>query len=175
MACQGTVPWHPIRKSLIATTHIENFKNLAMKKILTILLFIVIFIIKECVITHSKVYFIPAINMHLKITSNYLTDISYLYMSPNEKYGDNYIKFVSKSKKMPDIKMHLVNSQTIEIYTKMSSTIKEIKSSSNLIYVKNDSIYYSKDQEKPLIVVYGRGRYIYFFNEGRVNEEIIEL
>lgn len=146
-----------------------------MKKIYAILLFIIILIINECAITHSKVFYIPAISMYLKITSNYLTDISYLYMSPNENFGDNYVKFVSKSKNMPDIKIHFVNSKTIEVYTKLSSTIKEIISSNNLTYAKNDSTIYSKDQEKPLIIVYGRGCLIYFFNEGRVNEEIIEF
>lgn len=163
-----------IRKNLIVTTHIK-YKIVVMKKIYTILLFLVILIIKECAISHSKVYYIPAINMHLKITSNYLTDISYLYMSPNGNFGENYIKFVSKSKKMPDIKIHLANSRTVEIYTKLSSTIRGIKSSNDLFYAKNDSVIFSKDMEKPLIIVYGRGNLIVFFNEGRINEEIIEL
>lgn len=145
-----------------------------MKKVYIILFLIVVLIIKECVITHSKVLYIPAIKMHLKITSNYLTDISYLYLSHNENFGDNYIKFISKSKKMPDLHIHIVNTKTIEIYTKLSSPIKKLKSSDNFKYVKNDSLLLSRNQKKPLIMVYGRGRIVVFFNKAKVDGDIIE-
>jgi hypothetical protein len=75
---------------------------------------------------------------------------------------------------MPDLHIHIVNTKTIEIYTKLSSPIKKLKSSDNFKYVKNDSLLLSRNQKKPLIMVYGRGRIVVFFNKAKVDGDIIE-
>jgi hypothetical protein len=125
--------------------------------------------------THSKIFYIPAINLYVKVTANYHTDISYLYLSQNKEFGDNYIKFKSLDKDFPDIPLHYVNSKSVEVYTDNSSIIYEIKSSNRMIYTSIDSGIRWEVQKKPLIVVYGRGLFVSFFNEGKVNEEVVEF
>ena len=56
---------------------------------------IVLFVLQECMITHSK-YYIPSIKLYVKVTINYHTDFSYLYLSNNKDFGDNYIKMEEK-------------------------------------------------------------------------------
>ena len=129
----------------------------------------------EILYSHSKIYYIPAINLYVKVTANYHTDISYLYLSQNKEFGDNYIKFKSLDKDFPDILLHYVNSKSVEVYTDNSSIIYEIKSSNRMIYTSIDSGIRWEVQKKPLIVVYGRGLFVSFFNEGRVNEEVVEF
>lgn len=147
-----------------------------MKKILYFFIVcITIFVLHDCMATHSKIYYIPAINLYVKVTANYHTDISYLYLSQNKEFGDNYIKFKSLDKGFPDIPLHYVNSKSVEVYTDNSSIIYEIKSSNRMIYTSIDSGIRWEVQKKPLIVVYGRGLFVSFFNEGRVNEEVVEF
>ena len=147
-----------------------------MKKILYLFIVVVtIFVLHDCMATHSKIFYIPAINLYVKVTANYHTDISYLYLSQNKEFGDNYIKFKSLDKDFPDIPLHYVNSKSVEVYTDNSSIIYEIKSSNRMIYTSIDSGIRWEVQKKPLIVVYGRGLFVSFFNEGRVNEEVVEF
>ena len=147
-----------------------------MKKILYLFIVcITIFVLHDCMATHSKIFYIPAINLYVKVTANYHTDISYLYLSQNKEFGDNYIKFKSLDKDFPDIPLHYVNSKSVEVYTDNSSIIYEIKSSNRMIYTSIDSGIRWEVQKKPLIVVYGRGLFVSFFNEGKVNEEVVEF
>lgn len=149
-----------------------------MKKIFYFgLLMFVLFVFRYCMVTHSSTFYIPAIQLYVKVTANYHTDISYLYLSHNKKFGDNYIKFESLDKNYPDIPLHYVNSKSIEVYTKDAgiNKIKEIKSSSAINYTTIDSIDYWKFKNLPLVIVYGRGCYISFINKGRKNEKVIEL
>ena len=124
---------------------------------------------------HSKIFYIPAINLYVKVTANYHTDVSYLYLSQDKEFGDNYIKFKSLDKTCQDIPLHYINSKYVEDYKVNSSIIYEIKSSNRMIYTSIDSVIRWELQKKPLIVVYGRGRLVSFFNEGRVNEEVVEF
>ena len=147
-----------------------------MKKILYIFMVIItIFVLHDCMATHSKIFYIPAINLYVKVTANYHTDVSYLYLSQDKEFGDNYIKFKSLDRTCPDIPLHYINSKSVEVYKVNSSIIYEIKSSNRMIYTSIDSVIRWELQKKPLIVVYGRGRLVSFFNEGRVDEEVIEL
>jgi len=148
-----------------------------MKKIYVLFFMIVLFVLQECMITHSKTFYIPAIKMYVKVTTNYHSDISYLYLSNDREFGDNYIKFMSLDKNLPDIPLHYLNNNSVEVYTKGFgvSKIKEIKSSSRMSYTSIDSVNYWEWKNLPLIIVYGRGRFITFINKGRVNEEVMEI
>ena len=149
-----------------------------MKKLLYFgLLVFALFVLHDCMVTHSKTFYIPAIQLYVKVTTNYHTDISYLYLSYNKEFGDNYIKFESLDKRYPDIPLHLVNNKLIEVYTNEFgiNKIKEIKSSSKIYYTSNDSINYWEFKNLPLVIVYGRGRHVIFINKGRKNEKVIEL
>jgi len=147
-----------------------------MKKILYLFIVcITIFVLHDCMATHSKIFYIPAINLYVKITANYHTDVSYLYLSQDKEFGDNYIKFKSLDKNCPDIPLHYVNGKSVEVYTNYSSIIYEIKSSNRMVYTSIDSVFRWEMQKIPKIIVYGRGLFVTFYNEGRVNEEVVNL
>jgi hypothetical protein len=149
-----------------------------MKKLLYLFIVVITtFVLHDCMATHTKIFYIPAINLYVKVTANYHTDISYLYLSQNKDFGDNYIKFKSLDKNFPDIPLHYVNCKSVEVYTKElgDNKIKEIKSSFKMNYTSVDSVDYWKCEHLPLIIIYGRGRFISFVNEEKVNEDVVEL
>lgn len=145
-----------------------------MKKWVIIILAIIMLVLKYYVTSHSRIYYIPAIKMYVKVTANYYTDISYVYLSHSKEFGDNYIKFMSFDKNFPDIPLHYVDFKSVDIYTKNSSIIKEVKSSPRINYNLIDSVIDWKAQNKPLIIIYGRGSFVSFYNRERIDEDVIE-
>lgn len=142
-----------------------------MKYFIIIIALILSFIVVDCATTHSRTFYIPSLNLHVKVTINYMTDFSCVYLSHNQEFGANYIKFKSYDKNFPDLSLQYISNDSV--FVTDDPLICDIKSSKSILYTKVNS--FSKEQGKPEIVIYGRGMFIYAYYPTTIGEKVIEI